>query len=147
MSVPARVDEEGGALPFVQVERVRAPAGESAGPIPATWVHNVPCLSPIYNCGVHALKTGRRSYTLRLPNVLYAQGGQEFTSDIQELVHEDNSLLGALASLSEAPKRVAVISHIEFSWLERLCPEVWDGQQHDRHQPQIAPPTRGARLH
>jgi hypothetical protein len=72
------------------------------------------------------LKTGKNLLRLEFINVLYAQGVQDFILDIKVLKRAKDYLVGELIDAhGENPERVAIISHIEFAWVERFCPEVW----------------------
>ena len=87
---------------------------------------SVPYCSPIYVTGITPLKSGKGLITLEFLNALYAQGVQDFCLDIKVLKRAKDYLVGELVySSDEDSGRVAVISHIEFSWVERFCPELW----------------------
>ena len=87
---------------------------------------SVPYCSPIYVTAVKPLKTGKSILELEFLNVLYAQGVQDFRLDIRVLKRAKDFLVGELIyAPGEDSGRVAIISHIEFSWVERFCPELW----------------------
>ncbi|SOB75579.1 hypothetical protein SAMN04488490_1190 [Marinobacter sp. LV10R510-11A] len=87
---------------------------------------SVPYCSPIFVTGVTPLKTGKGHIKLEFLNALYAQGVQDFYLNIKVLKRAKDYLVGEIIySPGEDSGRVAVISHIEFQWLERFCPELW----------------------
>ena len=87
---------------------------------------SVPYCSPIYVTAVKPLKTGKSILNLAFLNVLYAQGVQDFCLDIKVLKRAKDFLVGELIyAPGEDSGRVAIISHIEFSWVERFCPGLW----------------------
>lgn len=87
---------------------------------------SVPYCSPIYITEVTPLKTGRGLIKVEFLNALYAQGVQDFCIDLKVLKRAKDYLVGELVySPGEDSGRVAIISHIEFQWVERFCPELW----------------------
>lgn len=86
---------------------------------------NVPYCSPIWVERVVPRKTGKGVLTLDFMNVFYVEGVQDFSLDLKILKHSANYLIAELLYGSEGPDRVAVISNIEFVWIERFCPELW----------------------
>jgi hypothetical protein len=86
---------------------------------------NVPYCSPIFVEGVAPKKTGKGILTLDFMNVFYADGVQSFSVDLKVLKHSKDYLVADLLSGLEKPDRTAIISHIEFAWIERFCPELW----------------------
>lgn len=86
----------------------------------------VPYCSPIYVTSVKPLKQGKGILKLAFLNVLYAQGVQDFESDVRVIKRAKDFVVGELIyAPGEDSGRVAVISHVEFSWIERFCPELW----------------------
>lgn len=87
---------------------------------------SVPYCSPIFVTGITPLKSGKGQIRLEFLNALYAQGVQNFCLDIKVLKRAKDYLVGEIIhSPGENSGRVAVISHIEFQWLQRFCPELW----------------------
>ena len=86
---------------------------------------NVPYCSPIFVFLFVPKKTGKGFLSLYLVNVFYAEGVQGFSIDLKVLKHSENYLVADLLYGSEGPDRSAIISHIEFAWIERFCPELW----------------------
>jgi len=86
---------------------------------------NVPYCSPIFVERVVPKKTGKGILALDFVNVFYAEGVQGFSIDLKVLKHSENYLVADLLYGSEGPDRSAIISHIEFAWIERFCPELW----------------------
>ena len=87
---------------------------------------NVPYFSPIWLQAATPRKTGRRLLTLKFFNVLYAEGVQDFTLDLRVLKHEANYFVAELVYQGDLPQdRTAIVSHIEFEWLRRFCPNLW----------------------
>ena len=87
---------------------------------------NVPYHSPIYVRRVTPKKTGKKILTLDFDNVFYASGVTDFSIDLRILKHAKNYIVAELLYGSESPiDRVAIISHIEFAWIERFCPHFW----------------------
>jgi hypothetical protein len=90
---------------------------------------NVPYFSPIHVTRVTPKKTGRGILNVSFRNVLYAEGVQQFQLDLRILKHERNFLIAGLTYGESGPTgQAAVISHIEFEWIRRLCPGVWSAQ-------------------
>lgn len=90
---------------------------------------NVPYFSPIRVTRVTPRKTGRGILNVSFRNVLYAEGVQNFQIDLRILKHEPDYLFADLIYGESGPAgRSAVISHIEFEWVRRLCPEVWSAR-------------------
>lgn len=86
----------------------------------------VPYCSPIWIDSVTPQKKGTGRLRLVFQNVLYAEGVQAFTVDLVVLKRAENFLVASLDFGAGGPKdRAAVISHIEFDWLRRFCPELW----------------------
>jgi len=86
---------------------------------------NVPYCSPIWVERVVPRKTGSGILTLDFVNALYAGGVQGFALDLKILKRSTDYLIAELLYGSKDAERVAVISHIEFAWIERFCPELW----------------------
>lgn len=57
--------------------------------------------------------------------MLYAEGVQDFSLDIRILKRSTDYLIAELLYGDRDSDRSAVISHIEFSWIERFCPSLW----------------------
>lgn len=87
---------------------------------------NVPYSSPIFIERVVPKKTENGILTLDFVNVLYAEGVQDFTLDLKVLKHSSNYIIADLLYGPEGPDRAVIISHIEFAWIERFCPELWN---------------------
>lgn len=87
----------------------------------------VPHFSPIYITRVAPQKSGKSVIRIGFVNVLYAQGVQDFEVDIRVTTRSANFLMGVLVE-DHPPEtaRGAVISHIEFEWLRRFCPSVFE---------------------
>jgi hypothetical protein len=86
---------------------------------------NIPYCSPIFVQGVTPAKTGKSILRLDFINVGYAEGVQDFSLDLRVLKHAENYLVADLLYGEGGPDRVAIISAMEFGWLERFCPELW----------------------
>jgi hypothetical protein len=86
---------------------------------------SIPYCSPIFVQRVVPKKTGKSILGIDFVNVLYAAGVQDFSLDIRILKHCADYLVAELLYDGDAPDRVAVISHIEFGWIERFCPQLW----------------------
>ena len=86
---------------------------------------NVPYCSPIFVQRVVPRKTGKGILGLDFVNVLYAEGVQGFSLDIRILKHSANYLIADLLYGDSGLDRAAIISHIEFGWIERFCPSLW----------------------
>ncbi len=89
----------------------------------------VPYFSPVYVGGVIPRKTGVRQIGLQFLNPLYAQGVQDFGLELQILLHAPQYLVARIvdADRTSSP-RTAVVSHVEFEWIRRFCPELWESQ-------------------
>lgn len=70
-------------------------------------------------------KTGKGILALDFVNVFYAEGAQDFSIDLKVIKHSADYLIADLLYGHEGPDRAAIISHIEFAWIERFCPELW----------------------
>lgn len=91
-----------------------------------TGARLVPYCSPIYVTNITPLKTGKGLINLEFSNVLYAQGVQDFSLDLRVFKRAKDYLVGELVySPNEDSGRTAIISHIEFQWVQRFCPELW----------------------
>jgi hypothetical protein len=87
---------------------------------------SVPYCSPIYVTDFKPLKTGGGAVELDFINVFYAQGVQDFSLKMKVLKRASDYLLADLGVDSHSDQeRSAVISHIEFEWIKRFCPELW----------------------
>ncbi|MGE4049444.1 MAG: hypothetical protein AB7F38_00130 [Piscinibacter sp.] len=85
----------------------------------------VPYFSPIWVQSVEPLKKGTGRLRLSFKNVLYASGVQDFELELRVLKRAANYLVAELDyGASGSQDRVAVISHIEFGWLRKFCPEL-----------------------
>lgn len=87
---------------------------------------SVPYCSPIYVTRFRPLKTGKSIVRMAFHNALYAEGVQGFQLDMRILKRGKDYLVSELLygdTFDEV--RCAVISHIEFGWVERFCPELW----------------------
>lgn len=83
-----------------------------------------PYFSPILVQEVTPKKTGRRMLHLRFVNVGYLEGGWDFDRDLKVLAHDKHYLIGSLAGgAADAGERCAVISRLNYAWLQRFCPE------------------------
>jgi hypothetical protein len=84
----------------------------------------VPYFSPIHVTRVTPLKTGKGILEIDFWNVCYAEGVQNFEEvRLKVLLRAENYLIGRLLD-SDSEVRSAIISHIEFAWLERFCPHI-----------------------
>lgn len=87
---------------------------------------SVPYCSPIYVSHFRPLKTGKSIVRIAFHNALYAEGVQGFELDMRVIKRGENYLISELLYGKESlVDRCAVISHIEFAWVERFCPELW----------------------
>ena len=86
---------------------------------------NVPYFSPIFVRRVLPMKTGKGFLRLGFINVFYAEGVQDFSCDLRILKHAENYIIAELTNGEGGPDRSAVISHIEFGWIEHFCPHLW----------------------
>ena len=84
----------------------------------------VPYFSPIHLKRVAPLKTGKGILEIDFWNVCYAEGVQNFQGmRLKILLRAENYLIGQLLGHG-SEGRSAIISHIEFAWLERCCPHI-----------------------
>ncbi|ETR68851.1 MAG: hypothetical protein OMM_10113 [Candidatus Magnetoglobus multicellularis str. Araruama] len=87
---------------------------------------SVPYCSPIYLKSVKPLKTGKGLIKIDFINVFYAEGVQNFSLQLKVLKRAENYLVSEIIyNANETSERCAVISHIEFEWVKRFCPELW----------------------
>ena len=85
-----------------------------------------PYFSPIWVEEVTPRKTGKRILKVRFINVLYAAGVEDFSLDLRILKHESDYLVSEIVYSEQTTNdRTAIISHIEFEWIQRFCPEIW----------------------
>lgn len=88
--------------------------------------HCVPYCCPIYMQEVAPLKSSKGLLRLSFWNTGYAEGAQGFEQTLKVLHRGADYLIAAIIhDPAETPERCAVISHIEFGWIERFCPELW----------------------
>jgi hypothetical protein len=84
----------------------------------------VPYFSPIHVTRVVPLKTGKGILEIDFRNVCYAEGVQNFEGiRLKVLLRAENYLIGHLQGY-DFEVRSAIISHIEFAWLDRFCPHI-----------------------
>ena len=100
--------------------------------IPGYSGRNLPFFSPIRIDEITPRKTGRGILGLRFRNVLYAAGVQEFAIDLQIIRHQPNYLV-AVPRGNGQQGRTGIISHIEFEWIERFCPDLWADHPPERY--------------
>ena len=99
---------------------------------------NVPYCSPIFVTGVTPKKTGKGILQLDFINVLYAAGVEYFSLDLRIIKHSADYMIADLLYGPEGPDRAGVISHIEFAWIERFCPNLWYQRPPSSFEPVIA---------
>ena len=86
---------------------------------------NVPYFSPIRMISATPRKTGKGTLGLSFWNQFYAEGVQDFQVELRILKHQSNYLIADLLTEGSHPSsRAAVISHVEFEWLRRFCPQL-----------------------
>lgn len=86
----------------------------------------VPYCCPIYVTRVTPLKTGKGTLDLAFWNTGYAQGAQDFELRLRMLYRASDYLVARIDyGESDETERCAVISHIEFGWIEKFCPHLW----------------------
>jgi len=84
----------------------------------------VPYFSPIHVTRVAPLKTGKGILEIDFWNVCYAEGVQNFAGmRLKILLRAENYLIGHLQGY-DFEVRSAIISHIEFAWLNHFCPHI-----------------------
>jgi hypothetical protein len=84
----------------------------------------VPYCSPIFVTRVAPLKTGKGILEMDFLNACYAEGVQNFHGTrIRILLRGENYLIGHILN-DTTEVRSAVVSHVEFAWLECFCPEI-----------------------
>jgi hypothetical protein len=67
-----------------------------------------------------------RCMRLSFINVLYAEGVQDFNTDLRIVSHAADWLIAEIDyGGGNAPQRAAVVSHIEFDWIREFCPSIW----------------------
>jgi hypothetical protein len=86
---------------------------------------NIPYFSPIFVKELMPRKKGKNILGLKFINVFYAEGVQDFEIDLQILKHSHKYILAELSRGKAGPDRCAVISNIEFGWIEKFCPSLW----------------------
>lgn len=86
---------------------------------------NIPYCSPIFLEEVMPRKTGKNILGLKFVNVFYAEGVQDFEIDLRILKHSHKYIVADLSNGKDGPDRCAVISNIEFGWIEKFCPTLW----------------------
>jgi hypothetical protein len=86
----------------------------------------VPYCCPIRVHKVEPLKSGKGIMKVDFWNTGYAAGVQGFSLDLQ-LLHRAKDYLVAriLYGDSSTTDRCAVVSHIEFQWIQQFCPHLW----------------------
>ena len=86
---------------------------------------SVPYCSPIYMRKVTPKKTGKNILNIEFYNAFYAQGVQDFSLDVRVLKHCKDYMIVELLYGGGDNERSAVISHIEFQWIQQFCPDLW----------------------
>jgi len=86
----------------------------------------VPYCCPIYVTRVTPQKTGKGILKIAFWNTGYAEGVQDFKLDLR-LLHRASDYLVAqiLYNDQSGEDRCAIVSHIEFPWIEKFCPHLW----------------------
>lgn len=89
-----------------------------------------PYFSPILVRRVTPKKTGQRILSLSFINAFYVEGMEVFNLDMRILKHEKHYLIADLLYGADIgyDDRVAVISAMEFGWIRRCCPELWQSR-------------------
>lgn len=82
--------------------------------------------SPIFVKRILPRKTGRRILRLELINAFYTEGVQDFSMDLRILKHEAGYLVAELLYGGESSDRTAVVTPINFPWLQGYCPHLLD---------------------
>ena len=82
----------------------------------------VPYCSPILVHKIEPLKTGKRMLRLDFFNAFYAEGVQGFSKKIKILKRTADWMF---VDFVDDEDRGALISHIEFGWIEKFCPTLW----------------------
>ena len=86
----------------------------------------VPYCCPIYVTRVTPRKTGKGLLDLAFWNTGYAEGAQDFEVTLRMLHRASDYLVARLDyGDDDTSERCAVISHIEFGWIEKFCPHLW----------------------
>jgi hypothetical protein len=94
----------------------------------------IPYCCPIYMGRVTPKKTGKGILKIAFWNTGYAQGVQDFELDLKILHRASDYLVARLLYGNEHDQeRCAVISHIEFGWIERFCPNLWHNHPPHNH--------------
>jgi hypothetical protein len=93
-----------------------------------------PYFSPILVHRMMPLKTGRGLLGLRFWNVGYAEGVQNFETELRVLKRTADFLV---ADIVGQPDRAALVSRLSFGWLEHCCPAALKlGQRQPDEDPQ-----------
>jgi hypothetical protein len=86
----------------------------------------VPYFSPVLMRGVKPLKSGKGLLQVDFGNALYAQGLQDFSLHLRVLQRAPNHMVAEIVQPNGgSEQRAAVLSHIEFEWVRRFCPDLW----------------------
>ena len=87
----------------------------------------VPYCSPIHVTKVQPKRTGKGLLVLSFINVCYAEGVQDFEVDLKVLKRAAKYLIAEIQYGGDIDEdRCAIISQIEFEWIEHFCPSLWD---------------------
>lgn len=84
-------------------------------------MRSVPHFSPVHLRSLKPLKTGQGLLELGFWNALSPEAGQVLSVRLKVLHRADDYLVARLMN-DDGSDRVAIISHIEWGWLERFCP-------------------------
>lgn len=87
-----------------------------------------PYFSPIRIFHAEPLKTGQRVLRLRFWNALYAEGVQDFQTDLRVRIHHADYLVADFPSKHLADRSV-VVSAMSGRWLQRFCPSLVQGSE------------------
>jgi len=85
-----------------------------------------PWFSPVYVTEVEPLKSGKSILKISYLNALYPEGVSEFHDiEIKILTRAKDYLVAQVTHDEGSNFRCLVLSHIEFAWVQRFCPEIF----------------------
>nr|WP_297459047.1 hypothetical protein [uncultured Halomonas sp.] len=77
--------------------------------------------SPVYVTRAIPRRTGQSILSLEFFNVLYLDGAQDFSLNLRLLRRHPSYLVADLLDADAAPQRVAIVSRLQFGWLNQHC--------------------------
>lgn len=92
--------------------------------LPGYLNNSQPYYSPIYVTHVVCEDSEQRIFKLAFFNVLYLDGAQDFSARLKVIHYHPEFLVARLLYADDSLNQVAIISRIDFGWLNQHCHHV-----------------------